>query len=291
MYERWITNNAAKVSELSDKKLGYIHIPNMQETGLERFVRALYSDNFDKDGIVLDVRTTRRLHPRSSPQLPHRQGAHHLQRIATARPAGAALFRSQGGPSRSSCSINNRSFSDAEIFPARLPHLGPWASSWPTDRRFPSSAPARSALIDGSKFRTPRIGVHTIKGSNMEKEGVTPDITIEPQPRSAGAGHRRATGKSGGVLTRKWRLAQDAATDDWRRRRGESGHVAGRDWVNPWMPPCARNRRANLFCASRSRGSWKLASRFPRSGRALKKCVAALVAFFGAIFLQRWLGR
>ena len=37
-------------------KLGYIHIPSMDEAGLEHFVRSLYSDNFDKEAIVLDVR-------------------------------------------------------------------------------------------------------------------------------------------------------------------------------------------------------------------------------------------
>jgi tricorn protease len=56
MYERWVARNAARVAELSGGKLGYIHIPSMDEEGLDRFVRALFSDNNDKEGIVLDVR-------------------------------------------------------------------------------------------------------------------------------------------------------------------------------------------------------------------------------------------
>ena len=44
------------MSELSKGKLGYIHIPSMDKEGLDRFVRALYSDSFDKEAIVLDVR-------------------------------------------------------------------------------------------------------------------------------------------------------------------------------------------------------------------------------------------
>ena len=48
--------NAAQVAKLSKGKLGYIHIPSMDEDGLDRFVRSLYSDNFDKEAIVLDVR-------------------------------------------------------------------------------------------------------------------------------------------------------------------------------------------------------------------------------------------
>src|SRR4029078_5372428 len=56
MYERWVANNARRVNEESKGKLGYIHIPSMDEAGLDRFVRDLYSDNFDKEAIVLDVR-------------------------------------------------------------------------------------------------------------------------------------------------------------------------------------------------------------------------------------------
>ena len=56
MYDRWVDKNARRVAELSKGTLGYIHIPSMDEAGLERFVRSLYSDNFDKDAIVLDVR-------------------------------------------------------------------------------------------------------------------------------------------------------------------------------------------------------------------------------------------
>ena len=56
MYDRWVADNASRVAELSKGKLGYIHIPSMDEEGLEHFVRSLYSDNFDKEAIVLDVR-------------------------------------------------------------------------------------------------------------------------------------------------------------------------------------------------------------------------------------------
>ena len=56
MYDRWVEHNARRVAELSKGKLGYIHIPSMDEAGLDRFLRSLYSDNFDKEAIVLDVR-------------------------------------------------------------------------------------------------------------------------------------------------------------------------------------------------------------------------------------------
>src|SRR5262249_2658053 len=56
MYDRWVAKNAERVKARSNGKLGYIHIPSMTEDGLDRFVRSLYSDNYDKDAIVLDVR-------------------------------------------------------------------------------------------------------------------------------------------------------------------------------------------------------------------------------------------
>ncbi len=56
MYERWVAGNTRRVAELSKGKLGYIHIRDMTEDGLDHFVRSLYSDHFDKEAIVLDVR-------------------------------------------------------------------------------------------------------------------------------------------------------------------------------------------------------------------------------------------
>ena len=39
-----------------------------------------------------------------------------------------------------------------------------------------------TTLIDGSTLRIPRTGVYTLKGVNMEKSGVEPDVHVENQP-------------------------------------------------------------------------------------------------------------
>src|SRR5207253_10337815 len=77
--------------------------------------------------------------------------------------------------------INNRSFSDAEIFPNAFKtlNLGKVVGQ-PTGGFVIGTAPVR--LIDGSIFRVPRIGVYTTKGVNMEKEGVMPDVLVETHP-------------------------------------------------------------------------------------------------------------
>ena len=200
MYERWITRNAQKVTELSRGKLGYIHIPTMTEPGLERFVRALYSDNFDKEGIVLDVRyngggfthdqVLNYLTGKEHTIFSHRDGSSGLVLRSYDRKWTKPLV----------LLINNRSYSDAEIFPHafRTWGLGKLVGQ-PTGGFVIGTR--QITLIDGSAFRTPRIGVHTIKGVNMEKEGVMPDVLIEPHPDQLARGIDVQLEKAVEVLT------------------------------------------------------------------------------------------
>ena len=125
MYDRWVENNARRVAELSKGKLGYIHIPSMDEDGLDRFVRSLYSDNFDKEAIVLDVRF-------NGGGFTHDQVLNYLggQRAhassASATAARALVLRSHDRKWTKPLVllINNRSYSDAEIFPSAFRTLG-----------------------------------------------------------------------------------------------------------------------------------------------------------------------
>jgi tricorn protease len=181
MYERWVDKNAKRVEELSKGKLGYIHIPSMDEAGLERFVRALYSDGFDKEGLVLDVRY-------------NGGGFTHDQVLNYLGAKEHTTFRQRSGiegtvlrsPDRKWSRplvmlINNRSFSDAEILPNAFRTLGLGKLiGEPTGGHVIGTGSVR--LIDGSLFRVPRIGVFTTKGVNMDREGVSPDVLIETHP-------------------------------------------------------------------------------------------------------------
>jgi tricorn protease len=181
MYDRWVARNAAKVSELSGGKLGYIHIPSMDEDGLDKFVRSLYSDNYDKEAIVLDVRY-------------NGGGYTHDQVLNYLGSQQHTIFRNRDGGTGTVLRswdrkwhkplvllINNRSFSDAEIFPNAFKTLGLGKLvGEPTGGFVIGTAAVR--LIDGSLFRIPRIGVYTTKGVNMDKEGVRPDVLVEPHP-------------------------------------------------------------------------------------------------------------
>jgi tricorn protease len=181
MYDRWVENNARRVAELSKGKLGYIHIPSMDEEGLDRFVRSLYSDNFDKEAIVLDVRY-------------NGGGFAHDQMLNYLGAKEHTLFRQRYGGQGSVLRsydrkwtrplvllINNRSYSDAEIFPSafRTLGLGKLVGQSTGGHVIGTSS---VTLIDGSMFRVPRTGVFTTKGVNMEKEGVKPDVEVAQHP-------------------------------------------------------------------------------------------------------------
>ncbi|MSQ93914.1 MAG: PDZ domain-containing protein [Gemmataceae bacterium] len=199
MYERWIARNAQRVNELSKGKLGYIHIPNMQEPGLERFVRALYSENFDKEGIVLDVRYNGGgfTHDQVLNYLTGKEHTLFVHRDGTS----GLVFRSYDRKWHKPLTllINNRSFSDAEIFPAAFRTLGLGKLvGEPTGGLVIGTRGI--TLIDGSTFSTPRIGIHTIKGVNMEKEGVMPDITLVAHPDDLARGHDAQLEKAVEVL-------------------------------------------------------------------------------------------
>ncbi len=210
MYERWIENNARRVAELSQGQLGYIHIPNMTETGLARFVRALYSDNFDKKGIVLDVRyngggfthdqVLNYLTGKEHTVFTHRDGQHGLVMRNYDRKWTRPLV----------LLINNRSYSDAEIFPSafRTWGLGKLVGQETAGQVIGT---INVQLIDGSTFRTPRTGVRTIKGVNMEKAGVTPDVEVLDHPDDLARGADAQLDRAVGVL-----LADVAA---WQKTR------------------------------------------------------------------------
>ena len=211
MYDRWVQNNAQNVDKLSGGKLGYIHIPSMDDAGLEVFVRALYSDNFDKEGIVLDVRY-------------NGGGFTHDQVLNYLAGKDHTTFRQRDGGEGSvlrnfdrkwskpiAVLINNRSYSDAEIFPHafRASGLGKVVGQATGGLVIGTG---NTSLIDGSSFRIPRIGVYTNRGVNMDKEGVKPDVAVEITPADWIKGIDSQLGKAVEVLgldVAAWKKAKE----------------------------------------------------------------------------------
>jgi tricorn protease len=210
MYDRWVQQNADAVAKQSGGKVGYIHIPTMTEPGLEQFVRSLYSENFDKDGIIIDVRY-------------NGGGFTHDQVLNYLGAKEHTLFRQRDGgeglvmrsfdrkwTKPSTVLINNRSYSDAEIFPSAYRALGLGKVVGQSTGGLVIGT-METSLIDGSTFRLPRTGVFTCRGVNMEREGVAPDIAVEATPEDLAKGNDLQLKKAVevlGVEVAEWKKAR-----------------------------------------------------------------------------------
>lgn len=56
VYRNWVESRRAYVNELSDGRLGYVHIASMSEGALDQLIFDLDQENHAKDGVVVDVR-------------------------------------------------------------------------------------------------------------------------------------------------------------------------------------------------------------------------------------------
>jgi tricorn protease len=177
-YHEWVDANRKKVDELSGSRIAYIHIPSMSGRWLERFKREIIEFRL-KEALIIDVRNNGggNIDQQLLDLLERRMYGRWVSRgsIPGRRP-GDAFF----GPKL--VMINERSFSDAEVFPQGFKDLG-----LGTLLGVPTGggviATSSYQLIDGSSIRTPYVGVYTAQDVNLETcGGVKPDIQVDISP-------------------------------------------------------------------------------------------------------------
>ena len=157
--------NQKRVDQLSDGKVGYIHIPDMGAPGIREFIKWYYPQ-IRKEGLVVDVRANgggnvsqmlierlrRQLLGRASP---HERDSRNLSRPGVPRPHGGML--------------NQNSSSDGDIFPSmfRQAKLGPLIGkrSWGGVVGINSGVP----LIDGGQINVPRSAWRPPTGSGSSR--------------------------------------------------------------------------------------------------------------------------
>ena len=210
----------------------------MDDAGLDRFVRALYSDNFDKEGIVLDVRY-------NGGGFTHDQVLNYLgAREHTSfrqRDGGMGMVlrsRDRKWTKPLVVLINNRSYSDAEIFPSAVRTLGLGKLvGQPTGGHVIGTSAIR--LIDGTMFRVPRTGVFTLKGVNMEREGVVTDVEVADQPDQLAKGIDMQLDKAVDVLKTDvvtWKMTHSSLAV----KAGDDGKPAAQATAPLAPPPPAK---------------------------------------------------
>ena len=188
-YDRWVKERRQKVDELSNGRIGYLHIRAMDQPSLRKFEKEIREFR-NKDALIIDQRWNGggNIEQELLAILVQRQYQVWVPRgvEASGRP-----FAGYFGPKV--VLQNWRSASNAEMFPAGFKALG-LGKTIGTPTMGAVIGTGSYSLIDGSTVRTPGVGVYLAdaKHTNMENYGVQPDIRVDnsPEDNLAGRDHQ-----------------------------------------------------------------------------------------------------
>ena len=176
-YERWVDDRRDIVTKASNGEIGYLHIRAMDAPSLRQFQLDLAA-NRTKRALVIDQRFNGGggIDQELLGILAGRQ-----YQYTIGRDAGFQQPRPQNFYGPMVVMQNERSASDAEMFPAGFKALGLGkVVGVPTMGAVIGTGSA--TLLDGSTIRTPGSGVWTATGENMENFGVPPDVHVDNTP-------------------------------------------------------------------------------------------------------------
>jgi tricorn protease len=209
-YQRWVNARRDMVTKLSNGDIGYLHIRAMDAPSLRQFQLDLAA-NRTKRALVIDQRFNGGggIDQELLGILAGRQ-----YQYTVGRDAGFQQPRPQNFYGPMVVMQNERSASDAEMFPAGFKALGLGkVVGVPTMGAVIGTG--SYTLLDGSTIRTPGSGVWTVTGENMENYGVPPDILVDNTPSDFAKGRDAQIEKA--VETLKAELARKPTTSSSQR--------------------------------------------------------------------------
>ncbi len=176
IYFDWVERNRELVETATDGRIGYVHISGMSGTQLERFAQELFTENLDKEAIIIDVRFNGggNTHEQLIDILSRPQFGWNYSRDVHRIPMPYFQWNRP-----TVVMINERSFSDAEIFPSAFRDVGLGVLIGETTFGGVIGTWNISLVDNQTRIRVPRVGWYTLAGENMENTGVVPDIRIE----------------------------------------------------------------------------------------------------------------
>ena len=205
-YAKWVEDRRQMVEKLSNGDIGYLHIRAMDAPSLRQFQLDLAA-NRTKKALVIDQRFNGGggIDQELLAILSGRAYQYTL-----GRDAGVRQPRPQNFYGPMVVMQNERSASDAEMFPAGFRALGLGKTvGVPTMGAVIGTG--SYTLLDGSAIRTPGTGVWTNTGQNMENYGVPPDVLIDNTPTDFAKGRDAQIEKAVEVL--KQELAKKPGTN------------------------------------------------------------------------------
>ncbi len=176
-YARWVNDRREMVARLSNGEIGYLHIRAMDAPSLRQFQLDLAANRTNK-ALIIDQRFNGGggIDQELLGILAGRQYQYTL-----GRDAGIQQPRPQNFYGPMVVMQNERSASDAEMFPAGFKALGLGkVIGVPTAAAVIGTG--SYTLLDGSAIRTPGSGVWTVTGQLMENYGVPPDVYVDNTP-------------------------------------------------------------------------------------------------------------
>ncbi|MEV6973820.1 PDZ domain-containing protein [Kitasatospora sp. NPDC093806] len=185
-YHDWVAGRRAVVRELSDGRLGYLHIPDMQTTGWAQIHRDLRSE-MAREGVVVDIRGNRGGH---TSQLVIEKLARKVIGWNVARDTASPVPYPADAPRGPVVALADEySGSDGDIVNAAIQALGigpvvgtrTWGGVIGIDSRY--------SLVDGTLVTQPKYAFWGERhGWGVENHGVDPDVEVPIAPHEWAAG-------------------------------------------------------------------------------------------------------
>jgi tricorn protease len=185
-YHDWVEGNLKYVSDQTGGQVGYLHVPDMQVTGLNQFAKYFYPQ-LRKKALIVDVRGNGggNVSPMLIERLRREAGMILIARNSAPRIDPTAMVY---GPTI--CLLNEFSASDGDLFPYRFKHyrLGKLIGkrSWGGVVGIRGTLP----LLDGGYLNRPEFSRYDTAGKTwiIEGYGVDPDIVVDNDPGREFAG-------------------------------------------------------------------------------------------------------
>ena len=178
LYRKWVEDNRAYVSRISNGRLGYVHMFDMGQSSLSQLYVDLDAENHAREGVVVDVRNNNGgfVNVYAIDVLARRGYLTMTQRGQTPAPARTVLGQ-RALESPTILVTNQHSLSDAEDFTEGYRSLklgkvvGEPTAGW-------IIFTWNQGLIDGSTVRLPRMKITANDGTNMELNPRPVDVRV-----------------------------------------------------------------------------------------------------------------
>jgi tricorn protease len=182
LYLEWVDGNRKRVSEMTNGRVGYMHLPDMGSNGIYEFIKWYYPQ-IRKEGLVVDVRSNGG--GNVSQWIIERLDSRLLGTRFGYRSDKASTYPASVFHGHKVCLINETSASDGDIFPHYFREAGLGLLIGKRTWGGVVGISGKGPFIDGGTAYVPLSGTNDVQGNwIIEGYGVAPDIFVENDPKA-----------------------------------------------------------------------------------------------------------